>query len=457
MYLPHPRYCELVASKQACHAGYRQYVSARAEFDQIDPTIDRRRAAAEVSPTVPQFAWNAPQKGVRFGLVGGYLGTGGCERWAIDLVKAIGDRHSYIGSAYHDFGRESVEREIRFQGSLHFGPDAIRSLANNVDVLLVFTLPNFRKIVPDPECKTVFVSHGSCDWTRRCLQSGGPFNHIVAVAQAALRGCEGFPQPKTVIYNGIDQERLSGMTTTRFLPREGKINIGQVGRLSDEKNPQATIDAAVIAHKLRLPLQFAFFGTGAAPELVHEYARAKGIHDEIRWIPFQNDIRAVYGSIDVLLCPSHDEGFGLVIAEAWAKMIPVISTRVGIAAEFPDLIEPIRNPGWGWSIIDAIERLHKLKREEREWRLLTAVDHADKLFSLKKFGDNWTRFLDQFETTSRSNKIRVAHQKIEACPFRGEKVGCGCQGVRKCSANKGSKPGEATYRDCLQCVGGIES
>ena len=43
--------------------------------------------------------------------------------------------------------------------------------------------------------------------------------------------------------------------------------------------------------------------------------------------------------LDVLVCPSDYESFGLAIVEAWAAQIPVVSTRVGVVAELCDELD----------------------------------------------------------------------------------------------------------------------
>ncbi|MBA2246396.1 MAG: glycosyltransferase, partial [Gemmatimonadetes bacterium] len=55
----------------------------------------------------------------------------------------------------------------------------------------------------------------------------------------------------------------------------------------------------------------------------------------VRWLGFREDVPAIMRALDLLVVPSHYEGFGLVVAEAMAAGTAVIATRT---SNFPELI-----------------------------------------------------------------------------------------------------------------------
>jgi len=66
----------------------------------------------------------------------------------------------------------------------------------------------------------------------------------------------------------------------------------------------------------------------------------RGLQDQVLFLGHRNDIPDVMRSLDVAVCPSVSEGFGLTVAEAYAIGIPVVTgNTVGI-------VELLRNePG----------------------------------------------------------------------------------------------------------------
>lgn len=452
VYLPHERYCSLAHIDIHKNNGYRELILTKALADKIDPSVDRRVKKNQMIPLSPRFEWIRGDVGVRWGIAAGYLGTGGCERWAIDLIEAVRSHHSYAGSAWHDYGDRTLRHRLEALGPVAFGPAAIRSLAHAVDVLLILTIGDFASIDLDPPCRTVFVSHGSCDWTKRCMEKGGRIDHCVAVAKAAGRGFEELGREYKVIHNCVNHHRLGTRSEESMNWLLRPIRIGQVGRLSDEKNPQATIDAAVIARDLQMPIQFSFHGRGVAPELVHQYARDRGVFHSIGWKDFREDVASIYDAIDILLCPSHDEGFGLVIAEAWASRIPVIATPVGIVKDFPKLVEELPPKATGEAIVHAIFNLiTNIHTDAIKSRIERARFVSSTCYSMNRFQHAWIDFFDTIQWESKSWKLRKVRRSVSSCEYRGDPVGCSCEGFRTCALNRGSRDGIASYQECFKC------
>ena len=102
-----------------------------------------------------------------------------------------------------------------------------------------------------------------------------------------------------------------------------------VGRLEKEKNPALAIRAfAETAPDECLII----VGAGSQRAALESLARELGIEDHV-FFEGQQDAAPYYALADLVVVPSHYEGYGLVIIEALAAGKPVLATDVGIARE----------------------------------------------------------------------------------------------------------------------------
>jgi glycosyltransferase involved in cell wall biosynthesis len=95
-----------------------------------------------------------------------------------------------------------------------------------------------------------------------------------------------------------------------------------------------------------LDLARAWPAIAAAVPRVHLVLGGKGpLEDETRavladaprviWAGFRSDVAAFLGALDLLVVPSHWEGFGLVAAEALAAGLPVVAAA---ASSLPEIV-----------------------------------------------------------------------------------------------------------------------
>ena len=137
----------------------------------------------------------------------------------------------------------------------------------------------------------------------------------------------------TVIYNGIDPEPFDNAepATIDILP--GSLKFGFVARLEIRKG---LIDLArawdIVARQL--PEAWLVIAGKGADE---EKARAV-LHDAPRvlWLGYRRDVPSILRTVDILVVPSHWEGFGLIAAEGLAAGVPVIAAG---ASSLPEIIE----------------------------------------------------------------------------------------------------------------------
>lgn len=140
---------------------------------------------------------------------------------------------------------------------------------------------------------------------------------------------------------GFDAERLTtippGIDTKRFRPvkeqhpgvDEELDSILVLSRL----DPRKGIDRAIraFAQVDRDGSELLIGGTGRLEADLKELAVERGVRDSVRFLGFVPDeeLPALYSSVDVFVLPSEYEGFGIVFMEAMACGTPVIGTDVG--------------------------------------------------------------------------------------------------------------------------------
>lgn len=168
-----------------------------------------------------------------------------------------------------------------------------------------------------------------------------PSDAIVAVSETTLRQIEvvrPHHAPATVIRNTVDTARFARVSRRRVEARQ-RLGLDPeapvvlyCGRYSAEKRPEDAMRAFVRARQAIPELQFLMVGIC----LDEEYLRRQGTQIGLRWgldsvhvSLSQDDIELAYAAADMLLHPSEWEGLGMVLLEAMAAGVPIISTMAG--------------------------------------------------------------------------------------------------------------------------------
>jgi len=112
---------------------------------------------------------------------------------------------------------------------------------------------------------------------------------------------------------------------TLNLPENAWI-IGFVGQLIDRKNPLLAIDAfAELSGREQALLVLA--GEGPLRPQIEARLEAHGLTNRSQLLPFQRDVRMLLAALDVLVLPSRQESFGLVLVEAASLGVPAVACR----------------------------------------------------------------------------------------------------------------------------------
>jgi glycosyltransferase involved in cell wall biosynthesis len=142
-----------------------------------------------------------------------------------------------------------------------------------------------------------------------------------------------------VIRNGVDREALSAHRARRNEYRRAlgisgsqKI-VGFVGRLVFQKNPELLLDCAAHMLKRRRDLGFVVVGGGPLLESLKREVVRVGIQEHFIWLGDSEEVYAAMATFDLLVVTSRYEGVPLVVLEALAVGVPVVSTDVGAIRE----------------------------------------------------------------------------------------------------------------------------
>ncbi|HXE57977.1 MAG TPA: glycosyltransferase family 4 protein [Gemmatimonadales bacterium] len=146
----------------------------------------------------------------------------------------------------------------------------------------------------------------------RLVRAGVPRERIRLLPNAWAGGAPCLPR--------AEARRLLGAPEDRWL-------IGWVGRLSREKGADVLLEA--LAHLRDLPLQVSIVGEGREGPGLRRRTEALGLSTLVRWHGTMPDAARLFTGFDLFVLSSRTEGTPIVLFEAMAAGVPVVTTRVG--------------------------------------------------------------------------------------------------------------------------------
>ena len=163
----------------------------------------------------------------------------------------------------------------------------------------------------------------------------GKMDRLIAVSEDCRNGfAKCFPNLKNktdVIYNPIDIQEIlkkgnEPLPENLRTVASDKKTIVVVARVHHQKNPERLLQAAKIARESAEPLKFIWIGDGELFDHVDKRKKQLGLDEYVEFIGYKENPYPFIKNADILLLPSDAEGFGLVLCEAMALEVPVVST-----------------------------------------------------------------------------------------------------------------------------------
>lgn len=219
-----------------------------------------------------------------------------------------------------------------------FRPDVIYTSNNHELILLLPVLLAMRIPVVchmhDPPPNIPFQRASFRLWSR-------PVTRFVTIAESVRDRILAFPLDAarvTVLHNGIDLARFAPRPSRsdRFVRQFGwperSFLVGISGQMHDRKGH---MDVLVALDLLRDSLPSLRVVIGGRPggeyhDKLREFVEVRGLVERVGFCGWMERARDFHESVDVFVLASrHEEGFGLVLAEAMAVGVPVVATRSG--------------------------------------------------------------------------------------------------------------------------------
>lgn len=144
--------------------------------------------------------------------------------------------------------------------------------------------------------------------------------------------------------------------------------VGIVGRLAPIKDHALFLESAArLARRApELHPRFAVIGGGSMAPALEARARELGLGGHVHFFGWRDDLRRVFGDLDLLALTSRNEGTPVAVLEAMAAGVPIAATCVG---GVPDLLEDRRSarmtpPGDPAAFAEAMESLLRQPPDE---------------------------------------------------------------------------------------------
>jgi glycosyltransferase involved in cell wall biosynthesis len=168
------------------------------------------------------------------------------------------------------------------------------------------------------------------------------YERVIAVSQDLYDQCveAGVPKQRLhLIENAIDTDEFARTMPPAAAPGRtdvppGRLVVGAVGRLRDEKGFDLLIPAFATLLKEGYDLELWIAGEGPEREPLTAQAAATGFGERIRFLGYQGNTRDLFAAFDLFCLSSRREGLPNVMLEAMAMDVAVVATDCGGIAAF---------------------------------------------------------------------------------------------------------------------------
>lgn len=171
-------------------------------------------------------------------------------------------------------------------------------------------------------------------------------DHIICVTEKLkneLRDRVPLPSEKiSCLYYGVPKPQINTKTQKEFLEKfpSNKLKVAMFSRLEKSKGQWRLLEAVHLLKKQGLELQVYLFGHFMGGDGYEEYLKKQiqqfSLEEQVYWCGFHKVPGEVMPCFDLILLPSDQETFGLVLIEAMAAGVAIMGSNTG---GVPEIIE----------------------------------------------------------------------------------------------------------------------
>ena len=157
------------------------------------------------------------------------------------------------------------------------------------------------------------------------------FNEVVCVSKTVKDGIEkkyGVKNAK-VIYNPINREKILNLSNEKIedIKFTSKFKLISVGRLAEEKGYDRLLRVFKQLDDEGFDLELTIIGSGEKYNELNDYIEENNLKDKVFLLGYRENPYKYVKNSDLFVCSSISEGFSLVIGEAMAIGVPVVSVK----------------------------------------------------------------------------------------------------------------------------------
>ncbi len=337
---------------------------------------------------------------------------GGGEKWHFETAVSFANMAHQVYFFGHPKGK--IHEKLQAHQNIRFVPVDLSNLSflnpfkvnrlakifrkEKIDVLII-NHPGDLKIAANAAkkagVKRVIYRRGSAIPIKNKFLNRYIFKHwvtdILANSQATKKTIlqnnpDLFPKEKIkVIYNYIDvQEFLNRESKPKITRENDEIIIGNLGRLSFQKNQKFLIDLSKKLSQENINHKIYIGGTGELEAELKQYNQAQNTEKNVIFTGFETNVKDFLIAIDVFFLSSVWEGFGYVLAEASLCEKPCIAFDTN---SMPELVIDQQN-GFLITPNDLDEAVNKIKTFVENPSLIAAYGANGKQMAVQKFSKN---------------------------------------------------------------------
>ena len=223
------------------------------------------------------------------------------------------------------------------------------------------------------------------------------FNEVLCVSKTVKEGIEnkyGVRNAK-VLYNPIDRDKILKLSNEEvdINNDSNKIKLISVGRLSEQKGYDRLLRVFNKLNKEGFNIELTLVGSGEKYNELSNYIKENSLESSVSLLGYKHNPYKYVKSSDLFICSSLSEGFSLVIGEAMAMGIPVVSV------DCPGPNELLGYGTYGKLVKNNEEELYKgIKELILDNDIYTKYKNKSiergKMFSIKSFITNVESILD---------------------------------------------------------------